>query len=243
MLNIIYKDGKYAVNARELHTVLEVQTIFPNWVKRFVIDYFTENEDFFPKVEKSNGGRPSVEYLLTLDCAKEVGILQKSEKGKELRRYLIGLDNKVENGELLNATQIVNLVALIPCFAIAEIREEAKKQHFDFHNKKYDWHAYRADLLGYDATDLKNALLEIGETYKSIDKAFMKLDKHLLIKHATFDLLIAMRKSIAYAENVSTIAYKASKEMRIDFDRLDSALFQIPLAVREKYRIATKQLA
>lgn len=59
MLTIINQNKKDWVDARELHTVLEVQTDFSTWVKRFVVDYFTDGEDFSPKLGKSIGGRPS----------------------------------------------------------------------------------------------------------------------------------------------------------------------------------------
>lgn len=48
---------------------------------------FEEGKDFSPNLAKTSssekGGRPSTDYALTLDCAKEISMLQRSEKGKQ----------------------------------------------------------------------------------------------------------------------------------------------------------------
>ena len=63
------------VSARELHTFLEVQTRFNDWIAARINKYeFIENQDFVSFTEfsvKPKGGRPSREYYITLDMAKE----------------------------------------------------------------------------------------------------------------------------------------------------------------------------
>ncbi len=67
-----------AVNARELHAFLEVGKDFSTWMKDRIAQYgFVEDQDFvvFPEIgENPTGGRPSKEYALTLDMAKELAI-------------------------------------------------------------------------------------------------------------------------------------------------------------------------
>ena len=62
------------VNARELHAFLEVGKDFSTWVKNRISEYdFVENQDFVSflvATKKPNGGRPSQEYYITLDMAK-----------------------------------------------------------------------------------------------------------------------------------------------------------------------------
>lgn len=87
IINIIEKDGRRIVSARELHTFLEVRTDFTNWCKRMFEYGFIEGQDFTPILEKSTGGRPSTDYGLTLDCAKEISMLQRTDKGKQARQY------------------------------------------------------------------------------------------------------------------------------------------------------------
>lgn len=88
-------NGKKAVSARDLHFALEVQTKFPDWVSR-MLDYgFIEGEDFISILGESTGGRPSIDYVLSIDCAKEISMLQRTEKGKEMRKYFIECEKKL----------------------------------------------------------------------------------------------------------------------------------------------------
>lgn len=60
------------VNARDLYTFLGVGKNFTDWLKVRVRQYgFEEGRGFIPVWGKSSGGRPSAEYTLTLDMAKE----------------------------------------------------------------------------------------------------------------------------------------------------------------------------
>jgi anti-repressor protein len=61
-----------------------------------MIEYgFTEGVDFYSFLSKtSNGGRPSIEYNLTISMAKEVAMLQRNEKGKEVRNYFIQVEDR-----------------------------------------------------------------------------------------------------------------------------------------------------
>lgn len=54
---------------------------------------FVENEDFYSKLSKTeNGGRPSVDYEISLDMAKQICMIQRTPEGKECRQYLIDLE-------------------------------------------------------------------------------------------------------------------------------------------------------
>ncbi|GAA5102161.1 antA/AntB antirepressor family protein [Bartonella acomydis] len=79
------------VNARELHAFLEITSKFADWIKNRIKECnFQENIDFigFSKnLEK--GGRPSIEYYLTLDMAKHLSMIERNDKGHEARQYFI----------------------------------------------------------------------------------------------------------------------------------------------------------
>nr|DAY06041.1 MAG TPA: AntA/AntB antirepressor [Caudoviricetes sp.] len=90
-----------SVNARDLHAVLESKTDFSNWIKRRLEETdAVENVDFivFTKNgENSNGGRPQVEYILSTDIAKEIAMMERNEKGKQVRRYFIEVEKAYQN--------------------------------------------------------------------------------------------------------------------------------------------------
>lgn len=90
-------DGTIAVSGRELHDFLEVDTPYTQWFDR-MIDYgFTENTDFkglSQKSEKPIGGRPRIDHVMTLDMAKEVAMIQRTDRGKQARQYFISMEKR-----------------------------------------------------------------------------------------------------------------------------------------------------
>lgn len=88
-------NGNSVVSGRELHDFLEVQTPYRAWFPRMVEYGFTENVDFISFVQKCtkpNGGRPTQDHALTLDMAKEISMIQRTEKGKQARQYFIDVE-------------------------------------------------------------------------------------------------------------------------------------------------------
>lgn len=90
------------VNARELHAYLEVATRFNDWITARINDFgFVEEQDFTSFTENSvKGGRPSKEYAITLDMAKELSMVERNDKGKEARRYFIECERKLKTATL-----------------------------------------------------------------------------------------------------------------------------------------------
>ncbi|MCI8313879.1 MAG: hypothetical protein HFH74_02270 [Lachnospiraceae bacterium] len=88
--------GEKVVYGMELHSVLVVKSKFADWVKNRLNDCdATENVDFcsFSKILEK-GGRPQTEYLIKLDIAKEMAMLERNDKGKQVRRYFIQIEKK-----------------------------------------------------------------------------------------------------------------------------------------------------
>ena len=91
------ENGK--VSARELHYFLEIGQDFTSWFKR-MIDYgFEENKDF--TLTKIREGRITKnEYAITLDMAKEISMIQRTEKGKQARQYFIQCEKFIQDSKL-----------------------------------------------------------------------------------------------------------------------------------------------
>lgn len=85
------------VDARELHEFLEVGTRFDIWFDRRVKEYdFIINSDFCSFLIESSGGRPSTEYCITLDMAKELSMVENNEKGRDARKYFIQCEKRLK---------------------------------------------------------------------------------------------------------------------------------------------------
>lgn len=89
---IIGNEEINAINARELHEFLEVGKDFSNWIKGRIEQYeFVENQDFImfsTKTGKPSGGRPIIEYLISIDMAKALCVAEANEKGKMLLKEI-----------------------------------------------------------------------------------------------------------------------------------------------------------
>ena len=91
--------GKTAVSLRDLHAFLEVSRDFTNWAKQ-MFDYgFTEHEDYLEISlanfgEQSRGGQNKRNWAISLDMAKELSMIQRSEKGKQARQYFIEVEKQ-----------------------------------------------------------------------------------------------------------------------------------------------------
>lgn len=84
-------EGKQLVSARELHEGLEIKTPFHKWIPRMIEYGFEENNDYIVTdnfVHNSNGGKQTQkDYIITTDMAKEICMIQRTDKGKEYRKY------------------------------------------------------------------------------------------------------------------------------------------------------------
>ena len=90
------------VNARELHAFLGAGKMFAHWIKARIDEYgFLENQDFVSfcqNGQKPQGGRPSIEYYLTIDMAKELAMVERTPKGRAVRQYFIECERQLRAG-------------------------------------------------------------------------------------------------------------------------------------------------
>ena len=76
-------------NARELHAFLEIKNKYADWIKDRINEYgFIQDEDYLVITERTNG-RPRKEYHITLDMGKELGMVERNERGRQIRQYFI----------------------------------------------------------------------------------------------------------------------------------------------------------
>ena len=89
------------VNARDLHKFLNVGKVYAAWIQERIAEYnFNENEDYVVFSESGKnpkGGRPSIDYHITLDMAKELAMVERTEKGREARKYFIECERRAKD--------------------------------------------------------------------------------------------------------------------------------------------------
>lgn len=102
LLKVNYGNDRITLSARELHGFLGIGTEFAKWMQRMCEYGFSENQDyrvFVKNDDNSKGGRPSTDYEITLDMAKEIAMIQRSDKGKEVRQYFLELERRWNSPE------------------------------------------------------------------------------------------------------------------------------------------------
>jgi len=98
------------VSGRELHKGLEVKTAYKDWFPRMCEYGFTEGVDFNPlkfeqvQIEGNRSvSREIIDHQLTIDMAKELCMIQRSDKGKEYRQYFIECEKAWNSPEAIMA--------------------------------------------------------------------------------------------------------------------------------------------
>lgn len=204
------------VDAREMYEFIGVKSRFNDWFKNS-IEFIgaIEGRDFNQKFSKSTGGRPSIEYDVSISCAKELCLTQRTEKSKKLRRWLISLSEQHDTGLAFTAPQIEALMDLSKAMTLISIQKNVEKKHFAIYNDKYSWHKYRAALLGYDTKDVIKAMQQVNKKYRTMRTSLIKLDAVELIRVGVIDFMKAMGKSDEYATNVGGLCKSMASKMEL----------------------------
>ncbi|WP_233551991.1 MULTISPECIES: antA/AntB antirepressor family protein [unclassified Lactobacillus] len=103
LIKVQVKDDQQLVSARDLYKALEIKKRFSAWVEQNFRD-FEEHIDFtsVPAGTVVNNGakRELQDYALTIDMAKQLCLLSRTEKGKQYRKYLISVEKKYRENQL-----------------------------------------------------------------------------------------------------------------------------------------------
>lgn len=157
LIPITEKNGMTAVSGRDLHAFLEVKTPYKDWFPRQVEYGFVEDQDFSSVLSESTGGRPSVNHAMTLDMAKEVAMIQRTEKGKQARQYFIEVEKRksvAPTGQNLLALAVIEAQKVI----------DAKDQHIAVLAPKASaWDSIVSSAGSWSYNDAAKVLCESGE--------------------------------------------------------------------------------
>lgn len=114
LIKINYESEQPTVSARELHEGLEIKTKFTMWFDRMCEYGFELENDFkkcFPKLGSGlNGGQNAIDYEISIDMAKQICMIQRTDKGKQYRQYFIDLEKAWNTPEqvMARALKIAN---------------------------------------------------------------------------------------------------------------------------------------
>ena len=97
LINVKNENGELLVSARELHKGLEVKSRFNDWINNRIKKYdLIEDIDYTKILVECNRGQNVYDFVLKIDCAKELSMVENNEKGKQIRRYFIECEKKLK---------------------------------------------------------------------------------------------------------------------------------------------------
>lgn len=110
LIKINYDTERPTVNGRELHGALQVKTAYKDWFPRMCEYGFSEGADFRSFLSESSGGRPAVNHQLSIDMAKQLCMIQRTDIGRKFRQYFIQVEEAWNSPEAImaRALQIAN---------------------------------------------------------------------------------------------------------------------------------------
>ena len=108
--------GEITISGRELHTFLDIKTPYTQWFERMCEYGFTENIDFillshFCESSNVTGFKVVQDHFLTLDMAKHIAMVQRNDKGMQIREYFIQVEKAYNSPEMImaRALKVANL--------------------------------------------------------------------------------------------------------------------------------------
>lgn len=100
-----------AVSGRQLHETLGVKTRYNDWFNRMTDFGFTENEDYLAITQKrvtaQGNATNQTDHIIKLDMAKEIAMIQRTDKGKEVRKYFIQVEKDFNSPEKIMARALL----------------------------------------------------------------------------------------------------------------------------------------
>lgn len=103
LIEINYDTEQPTVSARDLYEKLNIESNFTTWFKRMCEYGFQSGKDFFPKKEESTGGRPAIDFDVSIRTAKEICMIQRTDEGRTIRNYFLDLEDAWNTPEQIMA--------------------------------------------------------------------------------------------------------------------------------------------
>lgn len=157
IIKINYDSEQPTVLGRDLHKALEVKTAYKDWFPRMCDYGFEEGKDFCSFLSESTGGRPSTDHQLTIPMAKEICMLQRSEKGKMFRQYFINIEEQWNTPEAVMSR------------ALKYANENLKKLQIKVSELSVDNQIMKPKADYFDELVERNLLTGIRETAKQLE--------------------------------------------------------------------------
>ena len=140
LIPLTEREGAQAVMGRDLHAFLEVGAEYRHWFPRMVEYGFEEGKDYAVKNDRVRDSlgreRPAVNHIISLDMAKEIAMIQRTEKGKQARQYFIEVEKRHRQAQPVMTGKELMAAALIEADATIQ---ELEQKNTELAPKAQSW--------------------------------------------------------------------------------------------------------
>ena len=169
LIKIIEREGRQLVSGRELHEFLEIRTKYKDWFRRMVEYGFEEEIDFIRVAQKratnnlKNPVTTVIDHAISIDMAKEISMIQRTEKGKVARQYFINCEKKRKEVKKLSPMELMELQFI----ALKEQKEKIAQVENRVDKLEEDMPLFQIDCKEIQALVRKKGIEALGG-YRSI---------------------------------------------------------------------------
>lgn len=208
------ENGSQVVSARELHKFLESKQDFSTWIKARIDKYGFVSEVDFTLHKFMEGKVWKHEYILTLDTAKELAMVEGNEKGKQARRYFIECEKKLREV----VTKPMTALELIAAQAQAMVEMEKKMNVMD----------EKINFIYDKYQNSQKQLSSLPLSYEPIPEQSLRSKINELVRgYATMvgadykDVWVRVYKDLYYRYGVNVNAVKSIKNRETKLEKLE----------------------
>ena len=231
LIKIIEKEGRQLVSGRELHEFLEIGTKYKDWFPRMVEYGFEEEVDFIKVAQKratnnlKNPVTTVIDHAISIDMAKEISMIQRTEKGKTARQYFINCEKKLKEVKKLSPMELMELQFK----ALKEHEEKIAQVENKVDKLEEDMPLFQIDCKEIQALVRKKGIEALGG-YRSI-----AYNNNSLRGKVYSDIQHQIRREFG------VVRYEAIKRSQLEMAKEIIINYKVPLVLENEIKLLNEQ--
>lgn len=231
LIKIIEREGRQLVSGRELHEFLEIRTKYKDWFRRMVEYGFEEEIDFIRVAQKratnnlKNPVTTVIDHAISIDMAKEISMIQRTEKGKIARQYFINCEKKLKEVKKLSPMELMELQFI----ALKEQKEKIAQVENRVDKLEEDMPLLQIDCKEIQALVRKKGIEALGG-YRSI-----AYNDNSLRGKVYSDIQQQIRREFG------VVRYEAIKRSQLEMAKEIIINYKAPLALENEIKLLNEQ--
>lgn len=231
LIKIIEREGRQLVSGIELHEFLEIRTKYKDWFRRMVEYGFEEEIDFIRVAQKratnnlKNPVTTVIDHAISIDMAKEISMIQRTEKGKVARQYFINCEKKLKEVKKLSPMELMELQFK----ALKEQKEKISQVENRVDKLEEDMPLFQIDCKEIQALVRKKCIEALGG-YRSI-----AYNDNSLRGKVYSDIQQQIRREFG------VLRYEAIKRSQLEMAKEIIINYKVPLVLENEIKLLNGQ--